>query len=52
MRRHGCKKRREGSNHTIWANPDTRATAPIPRHTDISDVLARRICKDLGIPPP
>jgi mRNA interferase HicA len=52
MRRHGCVLRREGANHSIWRNPDTRATAPVPRHSEIADLLARRICKELGVPPP
>jgi mRNA interferase HicA len=52
MRRHGCSLKREGGNHSIWQNPDNSATVPVPRHTEIADVLARKICKDLGIPPP
>ena len=49
---HGCELRREGSNHSIYRNPATGDTTAIPRHTEIADVLARKICKDLGIPPP
>jgi mRNA interferase HicA len=49
---HGCNLRREGANHSIWSNPATGATAPVPRHTEIADLLARRICRELGIPPP
>jgi mRNA interferase HicA len=52
MRRQGCSLKREGGNHSIWQNPDNSATVPVPRHTEIADVLARKICKDLGIPPP
>jgi mRNA interferase HicA len=52
LKRHGCKKRREGGNHTIWRNPDNGATAPVPRHSEIADVLAKRISRELGIPPP
>jgi mRNA interferase HicA len=52
MRRHGCSLKREGGNHSIWHNPEGGATVPVPRHPEIADVLARRICKDLGIPPP
>jgi len=50
MRRHGCSLKREGGNHSIWHNPDNSAT--VPRHSEISDVLARKIYNDLGIPPP
>jgi mRNA interferase HicA len=53
MRRHGCSLKREGGNHSIWHNPEGGgATVPVPRHSEIADVLARKICKDLGIPPP
>jgi mRNA interferase HicA len=52
MHYHGCVLRREGANHSIYRNPATGDTAPVPRHTEVADVLARRICKDLGIPPP
>ncbi len=51
MRGHGCEKRREGGNHTIWRNPANNATAPVPRQNEVADVLARRICRELGIPP-
>ncbi|MGH3088109.1 MAG: type II toxin-antitoxin system HicA family toxin [Rubrobacteraceae bacterium] len=49
---HGCELRREGANHSIYKNPATGETAPVPRHTEIANNLARKICKDLGIPPP
>jgi mRNA interferase HicA len=52
MHYHGCVLRREGANHSIYRNPATGDTAPVPRHTEVADVLARKICKDLGIPPP
>jgi mRNA interferase HicA len=49
---HGCELRREDSNHWIYANPKTGDTTPVPRHTEIANVLARKICKDLGVPSP
>jgi mRNA interferase HicA len=49
---HGCALRREGSNHSIYTNPRTGDTTPVPRHTEIANVLARKICKDLGVRPP
>lgn len=49
---HGCVLRREGANHSIYRNPETGETAPVPRHTEVANNLARKISKDLGIPPP
>lgn len=49
---HGCALRREGANHSIYKNPETGDTAPVPRHSEIKDNLARKVCKDLGVPTP
>lgn len=48
---HNCHLRREGSKHSIYSNPATGDTSAVPRHTEIADNLARKICKDLSIPP-
>ena len=48
---HGCELLREGSNHSWWWNPPLNKRSAVPRHTEIVDALARKICKDLGIPP-
>ncbi len=47
-----CLLLREGGNHTIYYNPLNRRTSAVPRHTEIVDILARKICKDLDIPVP
>jgi predicted RNA binding protein YcfA (HicA-like mRNA interferase family) len=52
LRKHGCEFFREGKKHSIYWNPATRRTSAVPRHTEILDVLAMKICKDLGIPRP
>ncbi|RKY63144.1 MAG: addiction module toxin, HicA family [Candidatus Latescibacterota bacterium] len=52
LRRHGCKLLREGKKHSVYWNPANRRTSSVPRHTEIADRLARKICKDLGIPIP
>ncbi len=46
----GCILVREGSKHSWWQNPNTGAYSAIPRHSEIVDILAYKICKDLGIP--
>ena len=52
MKRHGCELGREGSRHSIWRNSTTRDTSAVPRHSEIANRLAHKICKDLGIPSP
>lgn len=52
LKRHGCYLLREGGNHSIYVNPDNNQTSSVPRHREINEFLARRICRDLGIPDP
>ena len=49
---HGCELLREGSKHTLYINPSNEQTSAVPRHREIDDFLARKICRDLGIPQP
>jgi mRNA interferase HicA len=48
----GCQLFREGGRHSIWWNPANRKTTAVPRHNEIVEPTARRICKDLGVPKP
>jgi mRNA interferase HicA len=48
LRNHGAKLLREGKRHTIFQLEQYKTQ--IPRHNEIVDELARKICKDLGIP--
>ena len=50
LRQHGCELIREGGSHSWWGNPARNLRSSVPRHTEISDQLAQKICKDLGIP--
>ncbi len=50
LRSNGCKLLREGARHSWWHNPKLNKRSAIPRHSEISDILAHKICKDLGIP--
>ena len=45
----GCLFLREGGRHTVYYNPLNNKTSTIPRHTEIDDFLAKKICKDLDI---
>jgi len=52
IKRHGCELLRDGANHSIYWNPTNRKTTSVPRHNEIVDKLAIKICKDLNIPKP
>ena len=49
---HGCEWLREGGRHTVYLNRRARKSSTVPRHREISDVLARKICRDLEVPEP
>lgn len=51
LRAHGCVLLREGARHSWWHNPKSNKRSAVPRHNEIDDGLARKICKDLGISP-
>ncbi|MCJ7662948.1 MAG: type II toxin-antitoxin system HicA family toxin [Desulfobacterales bacterium] len=50
LRQHQCELLREGKRHTVYWNPANRKMSSVPRHSEIADKLAKKICKDLGIP--
>jgi predicted RNA binding protein YcfA (HicA-like mRNA interferase family) len=52
LKRNGCRLLREGGKHSVYFNSIDRRTSSVPRHTEIADKLAHKICKDLNIPPP
>jgi len=45
LRRYGCVLRREGKEHSLWENPQTG-------HSEIANLLAKRIGRKLSIPDP
>jgi len=49
--KNGCIFIREGANHSVFFNPLLSRTSTVPRHSEINDFLAKKICKDLGITP-
>jgi mRNA interferase HicA len=51
LRSQGCEFIREGGRHSWWHNPSLNRRSAVPRHNEIIDILAKKICKDLGIPP-
>jgi len=52
LQQHGCVLLREGGKHSIFVNRVTRKASTVPRHREINDHLARKICRDLQIPTP
>lgn len=50
LRQQGCELIREGGRHSWWGNPANNRRSSVPRHSEIVDLLAVKICKDLGIP--
>jgi mRNA interferase HicA len=50
LERHGCELLREGGSHTVYVNRVSRKATTVPRHREINDFLARKICKDMDIP--
>ncbi len=47
---HGCEFLREGGNHTVYVNRAAQKVSAIPRHREVNDLLARKICRDLQVP--
>jgi mRNA interferase HicA len=50
LQEHGCELLREGGNHSIYVNRPAGKASAVPRHSEINDSLAKKICKDLGVP--
>tara|TARA_A100001391_G_C4951658_1_gene247360 strand:+ start:429 stop:614 length:186 start_codon:yes stop_codon:yes gene_type:complete len=49
---HGCELLREGGSHSWWHNPSQNKRSAVPRHREVNDHLARKICNDLGVNKP
>jgi len=49
---HGCELLREGGRHTVFVNRQAGRASSVPRHREINDFLARKICRDLSVPAP
>jgi mRNA interferase HicA len=48
----GCELLREGARHSVFVNRQARRSSTVPRHREINDFLAKKICRDLGVPEP
>ncbi len=47
--KNGCIFIREGARHSVFFNPLMKRTSTVPRHKEIHNNLAKKICQDLGI---
>ena len=46
LRQSGCRLIREGRRHSWWCNDRGDRRSAVPRHREIDDTLARKICRD------
>jgi mRNA interferase HicA len=46
---HGCVLLREGGHHTVFLNRAARKVSTVPRHREINEDLAKKICNDLEV---
>ncbi len=49
LKKDGCILLRIGFRHDIYLNPRTGLKQPVPRHTEIDNILVRHIRKYLGL---
>lgn len=52
LEENGCRLLREGGNHSVYLNPTARKVSTVPRHREINEYLARKICRNLEIAEP
>jgi len=49
LSKNGCIFVREGVRHSVFFNPLTKKVSTVPRHSEINNLLAEKICRDLDI---
>jgi mRNA interferase HicA len=45
----GCLLLRDKGKHSVYINPANNQVTTVPRHREVNDFLARKVCRDLGI---
>lgn len=50
LRKNGCYLKREGRSHSLWCNPQNGRVEAVPRHIEIPNKLAKKICNRLSVP--
>lgn len=44
LERNGCQLLREGANHSVFVNRKAGKATTVPRHRELNQHLARKIC--------
>ena len=52
LEQRGCELLRQGGNHAVYVNRKAGRSSAVPRHREVNDFLARKICDDLLVPRP
>jgi len=52
LTKEGCIFVREGKKHSVFYNPFIKRSSTIPRHNEVNNFLAKKICRDLGVKNP
>lgn len=52
LQEHDCELLREGANHSIYVNRASKKTSTVPRHRELNEFLARKICRTSKSPNP
>lgn len=47
---YNCQLYREGGNYSVFRNTINNKQTAVPRHSELSDLLCKKICKQLEIP--
>lgn len=50
LKKHHCILLREGGNHSIHKNKFNQKQSAVGRHRELSNLLCKKICKQLEIP--
>jgi mRNA interferase HicA len=51
LRENKCILVREGANHSLYMNVLNGQKSTVGRHPELSNLMCKIICKQLGIPP-
>lgn len=52
LQQYGCVLLREGGRHSVYVNRTAGKSSTVPRHREINEILAQKICKALEVPLP
>lgn len=52
LTKHGCKLIGEGGRHSMFCSLSKGTASTVPRHREVDEFLARKICRDLDVPAP